>query len=364
MKKRILILMALLVAIVTGAWAQTTKTIYVYPKAWNMTGCKIALYAWSPSSMFDDLYKSTTYPECYAIEVDKDLETCILVQLPETASNDWSNMISQTYNIDLEGVDDNILIIIKESSSGDHPTEVTTIDHLNEYIDEISAATHEYVDLGLSTGTLWATTNIGATNPEDYGDYFAWGETETNKSSYTWTTYKWRDSSSGQLTKYCTESSYGTVDNKTVLDLEDDAAYKNWGSDWRMPTLEELNELIDECSWEFMQVNGVKGYKVSGTKPGYTDRYIFLPAGGYKNSSYNNPNNEHGGYWLSTLNVEYCYNGMDLYFKSYFHNPDGNGERYNGQPIRPVYSTKTEPVVAPGLPIDKLTSPTRASATG
>ena len=194
MKKRILILMALLVAIVTGAWAQTTKTIYVYPKAWNMTGCKIALYAWSPSSMFDDLYKSTTYPECYAIEVDKDLETCILVQLPETASNDWSNMISQTYNIDLEGVDDNILIIIKESSSGDHPTEVTTIDHLNEYIDEISAATHEYVDLGLSTGTLWATTNIGATNPEDYGDYFAWGENETNTSSYTWTTYKWRDS--------------------------------------------------------------------------------------------------------------------------------------------------------------------------
>lgn len=134
MKKKLLILMALLVTTVTGVLAQATKTIYVYPKEWDMTGCKIALYAWYPSDMFDDLQKSTTYPECYTIEVDKELETCILVQLPESASNDWSNKINQTFDINLEGVDDNILIVIKQQNNGRNLTEVTTIDHLNEYL--------------------------------------------------------------------------------------------------------------------------------------------------------------------------------------------------------------------------------------
>ena len=85
---------------------------------------------------------------------------------------------------------------------------------------------HEWVDLGLPSGTKWATCNVGATKPEEYGNYYAWGETET-KTTYNWSTYKWCNGSAETQTKYCTNSDYGTVDNKTVLDLEDDAARAN-----------------------------------------------------------------------------------------------------------------------------------------
>ena len=104
---------------------------------------------------------------------------------------------------------------------------------------------HEYVDLGLPSGTLWATCNIGASTPEDYGDHFAWGETAP-KDYYDWFTYKWYNGSYGTLTKYNTDSYYGTVDNKTKLDSEDDAAYVNWGPQWRMPTVEQQKELIEK----------------------------------------------------------------------------------------------------------------------
>ena len=119
---------------------------------------------------------------------------------------------------------------------------------------------HEYVDLGLSV--KWATCNVGAVSPEDYGDYFAWGETEP-KDFYAWSTYKWCNGSYDTLTKYCTDSKYGTVDNKTVLDLEDDAAHVNWGGDWRMPTKAEQDELYNNCTWEWTTQNGVNGYKVT-----------------------------------------------------------------------------------------------------
>ena len=135
---------------------------------------------------------------------------------------------------------------------------------------------HDYVDLGLPSGTLWATCNVGANSPEEYGDYFAWGETET-KDVYDWSTYKWCNGTSTSLTKYCTNSDYGIVDNKSVLDLEDDAAYVNWGADWRMPTIDELSELEDTsyCSWTWITLNGVFGFKVTSKSNG---NYIFLPA--------------------------------------------------------------------------------------
>ena len=97
---------------------------------------------------------------------------------------------------------------------------------------------HEYVDLGLPSGLKWATCNVGASSPEVYGGYYAWGETE-EKSSYSWSTYKWCNGSYDTMTKYCTSSSYGTVDNKTTLDPQDDVAHVKWGGRWRMPTLEE-----------------------------------------------------------------------------------------------------------------------------
>ena len=134
---------------------------------------------------------------------------------------------------------------------------------------------HEYVELGLPSGPLWATCNVGANSPEEYGDYFAWGETAP-KEVYEWSTYKWNDRSNGKFTKYCTDSKYGTIDNNTELLSEDDAAYVNWGKNWRMPSLEQIRELINCCSWLWTTRNGVNGQLVTGPN-GNT---MFLPAAG------------------------------------------------------------------------------------
>ena len=136
------------------------------------------------------------------------------------------------------------------------------------------------VDLGLPSGTLWADRNIGANSPEGYGDYFAWGETRP-KLFYDWSTYKYCDGSYNVMTKYCTDSSKGKVDNKTVLDPSDDAATANWCAAWRMPTHEEQVELNEKCTWTKSTLNGVKGYKVTGPN----GNSIFLPAAGVRMDS-------------------------------------------------------------------------------
>ena len=157
---------------------------------------------------------------------------------------------------------------------------------------------HEYVDLGLSV--KWATCNVGANKPEEYGDYFAWGETQP-KSNYDWSTYKWCNGSYDTQTKYNTNSSYGTVDNKTTLDLGDDAARANWGGSWRMPTDAELTELREQCTWTWTTQNGVYGYKVTSKKSGYTNKSIFLPAAGYRYDSSLDYAGSGGCYWSSSL---------------------------------------------------------------
>ena len=142
----------------------------------------------------------------------------------------------------------------------------------------------EYVDLGLSV--RWATCNVGATKPEEYGDYFSWGETEP-KEVYGWATYKWCDGADTLLTKYCYDVKYGAegfIDNKRILDQEDDAAHVNWGGDWRMPTKVEVDELISNCTWEVTTRNGVSGYLVTSNKSGYTDQSIFFPFAGFYNN--------------------------------------------------------------------------------
>lgn len=132
----------------------------------------------------------------------------------------------------------------------------------------------EAIDLGLPSGTLWASCNVGATKPEEYGDYFAWGET-TPKENYSWETYKWCDGSSENLTKY------NLNDNKTELDLVDDAAYMNWGGRWRMPSLDQINELINNCNWEWTKFNGISGRKVTGPN----GNSIFFPAAGKRDEN-------------------------------------------------------------------------------
>ena len=194
--------------------------------------------------------------------------------------------------------------------------------------------THEWVDLGLPSGTLWATCNVGASTPEDYGDYFAWGETAP-KDLYDWSTYKWCNGSEGKLTKYCTNSSYGYngfVDNKTELDPEDDAAYVNWGPSWRMPTHDQFLELIDNCTWQWTQRNGVYGQLVSGPN-GNT---LFLPTAGYRwyDSLYGE--GSYGCCWSRTLYSLGSSDAYDLYVNSGYWNEDSNGYRGCGLTVRAV----------------------------
>ena len=151
----------------------------------------------------------------------------------------------------------------------------------------------DYVDLGLSV--KWATCNVGASSPEETGCYFAWGET-TPKTTYTWRTYKWCYGSYKTLTKYCTESDFGTIDNKTVLDLLDDAAV-NMGFLWRMPTKAEQDELREKCTWKWSTLNGVEGYYVKGPN----GNAIFLPAAGYREGSDLYDAGSRGFYWSSSL---------------------------------------------------------------
>ena len=162
---------------------------------------------------------------------------------------------------------------------------------------------HEYVDLGLPSGTLWATCNVGATSPEDMGDYFAWGETAP-KEIYDMENYKWYNSANDKLTKYCTD------DYETELHPEDDAAYVNWGPVWRMPTLEQQQELIERCTWQWVEKNGVYGRLVTGPN-GNT---LFLPATDYR--SENSPSNEGsiGAYWSRTLDSGHP---SGLYFRNF-----------------------------------------------
>ena len=188
---------------------------------------------------------------------------------------------------------------------------------------------HEYVDLGLSV--KWATCNVGATKPEEYGDYFAWGEVEP-KETYNWSTYKWCNGSDDTQTKYCTNSNYGTVDNKTVLESADDAAAVNWGGSWRMPTTEEQQELIENCTWTWTTQNGVNGYKVTSKSNGNS---IFLPAAGYRSGSSLYFAGSYGYYWSGSL---YTGSPFTAWYVN-FYSSDVNRYSYYrdyGQSVRPV----------------------------
>lgn len=175
-----------------------------------------------------------------------------------------------------------------------------------------SADGHEWIDLGLPSGTLWATMNVGANRPEDYGDYFAWGETKA-KDEYNWATYKWCNGTTESATKYCNDSSYGTVDNKNELDPEDDAATANWGSNWQMPSLDQLEELRTECNWKWTSRNGVKGYVVTSKS---NKASLFLPtAGEYCNSNIVEAGTK-GSYWSRTVSESIAIGSYHLYMDS------------------------------------------------
>ena len=202
---------------------------------------------------------------------------------------------------------------------------------------QVVVTSGDYVDLGLPSGTLWATRNVGASKPEEYGDYFAWGETKgynSGKRDFSWSTYKWCNGSSSSMTKYCDNRSYGNngfTDNKTELDLEDDAAYVNWGSQWRMPSLDQIRELEAQCTWTWTTYKGTKGYLVKG-KNGNS---IFLPAAGWRYDTPLSLAGSYGFYWSRSLTTDGSYDAYVLSFDS--GRVDWNrSSRYSGRSVRPV----------------------------
>ncbi|MBR3938676.1 MAG: hypothetical protein IKJ67_01700 [Bacteroidales bacterium] len=171
-------------------------------------------------------------------------------------------------------------------------------------------AGHDYVDIGLPSGTKWATCNIGAITPEGYGNYYAWGET-TTKSSYTEDNCR----------------TWNVSMNDISGNVNYDAARANWGSTWRMPTEAEMQELENNCTWTWTTQSGVNGYRVTGPN----GKSIFLPAAGYYGSSHDDVG-ECGDYWSSESDT---YNACSLYFYSGDHGVDWYG-RYYGHTVRPV----------------------------
>lgn len=192
---------------------------------------------------------------------------------------------------------------------------------------------HEWVDLGLSV--KWATCNVGASSPSDYGGYFAWGETE-EKVYYNWDNYKWgNDLFMYKVTKYCTYSGCGIVDNKEMLDPEDDVAHVKWGGGWRMPTLGEIHELLESCTWYRTTQNRILGYKITGPN----GNSIFLPAAGYRGRFGLSDDGVDGHYWSARLFGTYNseYNAYQLRFYYENHSPNWMSEHRNlGLSVRPV----------------------------
>lgn len=210
--------------------------------------------------------------------------------------------------------------------------------HIYPVVSQI-ANNFQYVDLGLSV--MWATCNVGATKPEDYGDYFAWGETSP-KSRYSWDNAKYRISGDSykdlKLSKYVINKKHGTVDSKTRLELSDDAARANWGGRWRMPTRAEQDELREKCTWTWTTQGGHKGYKVTSKSNGNS---IFLPAAGYRDGTSIYYASFDGFYWSSTLCSDI---DMDAHYLFFLSNKVDRGiptDRYTGHSVRPVMEKET-----------------------
>ena len=298
MKKKLLFLMTLLaVSLLTLA----EMSIFVYKK----DGAKVEYLAANVDSIgFVNIYTITF--DANGGEGSMDKQKCQEGESVILSSNTFTNgrLIFSGWNTDIDGSGtayiDNATIIPLAN--------ITLYAQWNETARGFENG-YEWVDLGLPSGTLWATCNVGAESPEDYGDYFAWGEIET-KSSYN-------------------ESNYTYSNN--------DAANANWGGDWRMPTKTEQEELLNSyyTTSIWTTQNKVKGYKITSNKNGNT---IFLPAAGRRSNTDLTHVGSYGYYWSSTL---YPYGSLRFAYGLYFlSSGQGNGNegysRYQGNSVRPV----------------------------
>ena len=207
-----------------------------------------------------------------------------------------------------------------ESISKEHSIKIPY--YARQYVQQETFA----VDLGLSV--KWASCNIGATKSEEYGKYYAWGETE-EKSDYSWATYKWCDGTKTSLTKYCTDRFYGLIDDKLILEPEDDVARVKWGGNWRIPTTHEISELLDSCTWEWVTNNGVEGQLVTGPN----GNSIFLPAAGLRRGTFFVDCGSYGHYYSAE---NYCSYAMQFFFDYNSVSDWASEERCCGYTIRPV----------------------------
>ena len=195
---------------------------------------------------------------------------------------------------------------------------------------------HDYVDLGLPSGTLWATMNVGASKPSDAGLYFQWGDTigyafnqvgtgdGQKKFASDWSDYKY-----GVYPNY---SKYTTTGAK--LELEDDAAHVNMGGDWHMPTPDQIKELIHNTTSEWTTQDGING-RLFTSKTG-NSKSIFIPAAGYAQDGSIHNSGDNGNVWSSMLSTNNVNNGQNLNFNSGNANLNGNNNRYNGFSVRGV----------------------------
>ena len=252
-----------------------------------------------------------------------------------------------TEGIDIEAGDDVVICGQFFNYMGKTPQTVNGKSYLY-YFYPYELGVHEYVDLGLPSGVKWATCNVGADKPEEFGDYYAWGETEPHYVSldplvwkeglegYYWNNYKWRSGGTARLTKYCTDSDYwggsGPVDNKTVLNPDDDAAHVKWRGLWRMPTCAEWVELIDNCGCTWTKLNGISGYRVSSMT---NSNSIFLPVAGHWTETKFYLSG--GGYWSSSLYTDYEFQafGVSVSYSGFW---SGKDFRHYACSIRPVRS--------------------------
>ena len=220
----------------------------------------------------------------------------------------------------------------------------------------------DVVDLGLSIP--WGSFNVGASAPEEYGDYFAWGETEpyyasldpltwkAGMNSYSWVSYRWGYNSRQTLEKYCPYPEFGRngySDDKFILDLEDDAAASNLGGLWRMPTLTELRELRDQCTWTRSSKNGVNGYEVTSNTNGNS---IFIPASGAFTSNSLPTSGTNAFFWTSSIWGEEPFRGVSFYG----HLDDllyGVYDRYFGLSVRPVYGAPADIIHVESISVDQ-----------
>ncbi len=352
--KKIFTLTLLLAVLFYAQFAVAQQTLYVYSKSGDLSA-----YSANKVTFDDDLF-TFTYGDVTEITKEK-----FTVSFKVAFKSDDYKSFEQTPEVGVcfSDVNDTPTIydgkIKKWSSLGKYSFSIYSLDagttyyyrayvKINDavcYGDVNSTTTfgekptykiingHKFVDLGLPSGLLWATNNIGAVTPADDGNYYAWGETELQISNaYTWSSYK-HGTSPGNLTKY------NSTDGKTVLDKEDDAAYVNWGSSCRMPTRDDFTELRESsnCTWTWTSKttsdgSSINGYTVTSIKNGNS---IFLPASGYR---YNGDLNIHGlggYYWSSTLysyDFKYAYY---LIFSSSYRSKDSY-DRFQGYAIRPV----------------------------